>query len=158
MAKIYRGTSIIEVVIAAALISISVIAALSLSNHSQKQNTYARDLAEASKYLAEASDWLRTERDELGWATIADKVETDVAVGDSTYCLNTLPSSISLDFTTLPASSCDPSEFILGTVFQREITLDPPVPNSGVLKATIAVRWLEKVEREATLEMELTQW
>ena len=43
-AKLPKGTSIIEIVIAAALISVAVIAALSLSNNSQKQNTYARFL------------------------------------------------------------------------------------------------------------------
>ena len=159
MAKRYHGTSIIEVVIAAALISISVIAALSLSNHSQKQNTYARDLAEASKYLAEGSDWLRSERDELGWATIASKVASDVSEGVSTYCLNTLPNTQSqTDFTDISAGSCDPSGYITETIFQREVTIAPPEVGSDILKATILVKWIEKEERQATLDVELTQW
>lgn len=159
MFKIYRGTSIIEVVIAAALISISVIAALSLANHSQKQNTYARDLAEASKYIAEGADWLRTERDELGWATMAAKVEEDDAVGDTSYCLNSLPTSQEqTDFTNLTPSSCDPTDFIPGTIFQRQVVIDPPAAGSGILKATIVVTWSDNIAREATLEMELTQW
>lgn len=159
MTKISRGTSIIEVVIAAALISVTVISALSLSNHSQKQNTYARGLAEASKYTAEAADWLRTERSELGWATIAAKVEDDDAVGDSIYCLNVLPSTLNeTDFTDLIASTCEESSFIPGTIFQREIRLTPPAPGSSILQATIVVTWVEKEARQSSLDVELTQW
>lgn len=159
MTKFPRGTSIIEVVIAAALISISVISALSLSNQSQKQNIYARDLAEASKYLAEGSDWLRAQRDELGWATIAAKVETDAGAGESIYCLNSLTSSQSqTDFTSIAASSCDPSAYISDTIFQREVIFDSSALGSDILKATIVVKWIEKEERQATLDVELTQW
>jgi Tfp pilus assembly protein PilV len=159
MIKTYRGTSIIEIVIAAALISMSVIAALSLSNHSQKQNTYARDLAEASKYTTEVADWLRTQRSELGWATMAAKVEEDNISGDSIYCLNSLPSTLTAtDFTTLAATTCDDTDFIPGTIFQREIFIDPSGIVSGILKATIVVDWIEKEERHASLEVELTQW
>lgn len=159
MTKISRGTSIIEVVIAAALISVTIISALSLSNHSQKQNTYARDLAEASKYTAEAADWLRTERSELGWATMAAKVESDDAVGDSIYCLSSLPSALNeTDFTTLAANTCAETDFIPGTIFQREIRINPPAPGSSILQATIVVTWVEKETRQASLEVELTQW
>lgn len=159
MTKIYRGTSIIEIVIAAALISISVIAALSLANHSQKQNTYARDLAEASKYLAEGADWLRTQRSQLGWATIAAKVEDDGALSDTTYCLNTLPGpTSSTDFTDLTPSPCAQGDIISGTIFHREIVINPPNTTAGILKATLRVKWVEKDEHQASLEVELTQW
>lgn len=159
MPKLYQGTSIIEVVIAAALISISVIAALSLSNHSQKQTTYSKDLAEASKYLSEGADWLRAERSELGWATVAAKVESDNSSGQTTYCLNTLPGADTLtDFTDLIPSVCNPGTVISGTIFQREIIVNPPDLISGILKATLVVSWVEKDEHRASLDVELTQW
>jgi Tfp pilus assembly protein PilV len=142
--KTLRGTSIIEIVIAAALISMAIIAALSLTNHSQKQNIYARGLAEATKYTTQAADWIRTERNTLGWATIASKNEGD-------YCLNNFP----LDFTEIIPGSCDASDFISGTNFQRQITL---TKTASTVNIKIEVSWLEKIKRQATIEMELTKW
>jgi type II secretory pathway pseudopilin PulG len=82
------GTSIIEIIIATALIGMAIIAALSLTNHSQKQNTYARELAEASGYATQAADWIKTEKETLGWETINTQ-----AAGD--YCLSTIPADFS---------------------------------------------------------------
>jgi Tfp pilus assembly protein PilV len=146
MKKPHRGTSIIEIVVAAALISMAVIAALSLANHSQKQNSYARGLAEATKYTTQAADWIRTQRNTLGWATIAS-----VPANDTTYCLNALPA----EFTEIVAGSCDTSDYIPDTTFQRTITLNQ---NAGTIIVTIVVAWQENIPRQATIEMELTEW
>lgn len=147
--KILRATSIIEVVIAAALISVAIIAALSLSNSSQRQNSYARDLAEANKYATQLADWVRSQRDQVGYATLAAKNQNDT----SSYCLNTLPSTFSL---LGSPGSCDPNSFITGTQFQRVLTVDNTV--SGKVKATITVSWQDSNTRTAQIEMELTQW
>ncbi|EKD80483.1 MAG: hypothetical protein ACD_40C00076G0003 [uncultured bacterium] len=145
-----RGTSIIEIVIAAALISVAVIAALSLTNHSQKQNTSARGLAEATKYNTQATDWIRSQRDILGWATIAAKP-------NNTFCLNSLPS----DFNSLPTpGACGASSYITGTQYKRQITLTSSATDktNGIVKITIDVTWEEKLTRHVTTEMELTSW
>lgn len=139
-----RGTSIIEVVIATALISVSIIAALSLTNRSQKQNTYAKGLAEATKYTTQAADWIRTQRDTLGWATIASK-------DDDEYCLIDLPA----DFTSLVAGPCDDNAYIPNTIFKRKITI---TKIAETVKIVVTVYWTENVVRQATIEMELTQW
>ena len=54
--KILKGSSIIEVVIATALISIAILSALSLTNNSQKTNDSARNVEEANKYATQATD------------------------------------------------------------------------------------------------------
>jgi Tfp pilus assembly protein PilV len=154
-----QGTSIIEVVIAAALISVAIIAALSLANYSQKQNTYARDLAEATEYTTQAADWIRTQRDSLGWATIADKATTDDVGNLATYCLNSIPTAASTnDFTDIAGVSCVTGTYIQDTFFQREMLVDTSSVANGILKITIQVTWFEEVERQSTLEMELSQW
>lgn len=157
MIKLHKGTSIIEIVIAASLISIAVIAALSLSNNSQKQNIYARDLAEATKYASEASDWLRTERNDLGWATISSKIDSDGS--PSTYCLNSLPSrSSNEDFTNLVPSSCPEEDYLLNTTYQRELEIETTDLNTGIIRAKIIVSWIDQTPRQASIELELTQW
>ncbi len=149
------GTSIIEIVIAAALISMSIVAALSLTNRSQKQNTYAKTAEEASKYAYQAADWLRNERNNLGWATLANKSTTD---GDSSlYCLNSLPSN-GLDYESLVKGSCDDLSYIAGTTLKRELVVDTSSIASGILKYRITVSWLEQDIRTNTLEVELSSW
>ena len=144
--KLLRGTSIIEILIATTMISVAVIAALSLMNRSQSQNIYARDLSEATRYNTQAADWIRTQRDTLGFATIYAYAE------DATdYCLNSFPS----DFTYIVAESCG-TEYITGTVYQRKITMSKPDVNT--LKFIIIVSWQEKTTRQATIEMELNKW
>jgi Tfp pilus assembly protein PilW len=147
---IRRGTSIIEIVIAAALISVAIIAALSLTNHSQKQNNFARGLAEATKYNTQAADWLRSQRDILGWATIA-------ATPNNVFCLNSLPA----DFNSLPTpGACGAATYITGTRYQRQITLTSSAADkaNGIVKITIDVTWEEQLTRHTTTEMELTSW
>jgi Tfp pilus assembly protein PilV len=144
MKYVRRGSSIIEIVIAATLISIAVIAALSLTNQSQKQNTYARDLAEATKYASQAADWIRNERNNLGWATLN-------TVDDGIYCIDIFP----VDFLTMEAGACDDASFIENTQFQREILV---TKTTDTINVVITVSWVEQVERQAKIEMELTSW
>src|SRR5690242_14672897 len=88
-----QGQSIVEVVIATTLISIGIIAALSLSNYSAKQNTYSKALNDATTLNNQAADWLRSQKTQVGWATLVDKLETDSAGARSTYCLSSLPAA-----------------------------------------------------------------
>jgi Tfp pilus assembly protein PilV len=144
MTRFRKGTSIVEVVIAAALISVAIIAALSLTNQSQKQNTYARGLAEATKYASQASDWIRSERDNLGYTTL-------YTVDDGTYCINSFPA----DFTQMEADVCDDNSFITNTIYQREVVV---TKNADSINLIINVTWNETIPRQAKIEMEITSW
>ncbi|MBP9669992.1 hypothetical protein KBD75_01175 [Candidatus Woesebacteria bacterium] len=144
MIQIRRGTSIIEIVIAAALISISIIAALSLTNQSQKQNTYAKGLAEATKYANQAADWIRNERNNLGWATLN-------TIDNGSYCLSDFPS----DFTQIEAGECGATDYIPNTKFRRNVEINKTV---DTINLVITIIWTEQVERQAKIEMELTSW
>ena len=156
---IRRGTSIIEIVIAVALISVSILAALSLANRSQKQNTYAKGLAEATKYATQGADWIRTERDTIGWATISAKALAEDNSNIATYCLNTLPTSGSgTDFTSIAAGACNPNAHIASTLYTRTMTIDTSQSAQGFLKIILSVTWQEEVERSAKVELELAQW
>lgn len=157
--KFKRGTSIIEIVIAAALISVAIISALSLANYSQKQNSYARGLAEATKYTTQAQDWIRSQRESLGWATIAAKAVADDVANVATYCIQALPTTAGgTDFTDLTSGACQSTDYIAGTLYRRELKVDTTGQGSGVLKITVIVTWMEEIERQATVETELTQW
>lgn len=141
---IKKGTSIIEIVIAAALISVAIIAALSLTSQSQKQNNYARKLAEATKYATQLQDWIINERNDLGWTTLS-------SVDAGIYCLNDLPA----DFTQMESGSCDQASFIPNTVFRREIDLTKTIDTINIV---INLKWTQNIERNTSIEMELTSW
>jgi Tfp pilus assembly protein PilV len=157
MRKTRSGQSIVEVVIATTLISIGIIAALSLSNFSTKQNTYSKALNDATSYNNQVADWLRAQKTQLGWAAFTDKLTTDAGGGVATYCLMSLPSGAD-DFTALTAAPCNPTDFIDGTAYTRELQLDINNLADGRIPTTVITSWEEKVTRSATLNMELTQW
>ncbi|MFH1244697.1 MAG: hypothetical protein V1487_03990 [bacterium] len=143
-----NGQSIVETVVAAGLISVAVIAALSLATRSELQSTYAKNSTEATKYASQAGDWIRSQRNRLGWATIT-------ASSAGIYCLNILPT----DFYSLPSpGECNPEDYIPDTRFQRHLILDNSLVASGTVKISIKVSWQEKTIRQSTLELELTQW
>jgi Tfp pilus assembly protein PilV len=143
------GQSIVETVIAAALISVTIITALSLSVYSQKQSTYAKNLVEASKYAAQGADWLRAQRALLGW--------DGMAASSGTYCLNTIPTAPN-DFTSLSSGSCSPNTYIDSTIYTRQINVDNSRASSGSIKITVTVIWTDSTSHATSLEAELTKW
>lgn len=144
MIKRYKGTSIIEILVATAMISIAIIAALSLANRSQSQNIYARNLSEATGYATQAADWLRIQRDTFGFATI-----NNLSAGD--YCLSNFPT----DITLIQVDPCNDTDLI-NNVYKRQVNITKPDTTS--MKFIISVTWEEKTTRQATIEMELSQW
>jgi Tfp pilus assembly protein PilV len=144
-----KGQSIVETVIAAALISVAILAALSLSIYSQKQSTYAKNLAEATKYASQGADWLRSQRSLLGWTTMT--------TSSGVYCLNTIPVAPN-DFTSLSPGTCANNSYITGTSFVRQINVDTTNIVNGTLKITVSVTWQDTTTHSTSLETELTQW
>lgn len=157
MIKLKSGQSIVEVVIATTLISIGVVAALSLANYSTKQNIYSKSLNQATSYNSQVADWLRSQKTKIGWAAFIEKLQADSGGGTSTYCLASIPSGAS-DFTTLAAGNCDPTDYISNTLFIRELTVDISDVSAGLVRASVVTSWVEKTTRTATLTMELSQW
>lgn len=139
------GTSILEIVIATAMITVAVIAALSLTNKSQSQNSYSRKSSEASGYASQVIDWARAERETLGWASLN-------TIGAGVYCLNSLPAS----YLTMTAGACTPATYIPNTSFTRNLTISKP--SDTKIKLTISVTWLESTSREVQMESEIVQW
>jgi len=142
---IKKGTSILEVVIATAMISMAVIAALSLTSKSQSQNTYARRSTEASKYATQVADWLRGERDNLGFTELSENITA------GTYCLITLPT----DITNLPAAGdCDSTDLI-DNVFKRSLVLSK---NADTIIATVEINWEDTTTRSTIINVDLKKW
>lgn len=153
------GQSIVETTIAAGLIMVCFVAALSLLNYTIKQNTYARQLSVANKYAYQAADWLRAEKSLLGWTDFTAKLVTDAAGSNTvSYCLITLPAPTIAAFTTLAKGACSSTNYITGTTITRELTLNLASRASGIISGVITTSWQANDTRTTSLELELTQW
>lgn len=151
------GSSILEVVVATALISMGIIAALSLTNYSQKQSNYSKYFNEATTYNSQAADWLRSQKSQLGWPIFVNSLDLDTATSTLSYCLPSLPSD-SAQFIALSSSTCNSTDYIPLTSFRRQIDLDISDVALGIITATLTTKWEEKVTRTATLNLEIGRW
>lgn len=154
---IQRGNTIIEVLIAATLISVAILAALSLSSKTQKQSDFSRDLNLATVHNSASLDWLRTMRSQLGWASFVNELDLDTAGNSLIYCLNSLPSD-TVGFTALTASSgCTTSQVMTGTAFQRELQFTLSGNPYNQVDVTATTYW-EARARSISAETLLTDW
>ncbi|GAB4027062.1 MAG: hypothetical protein Fur0011_4230 [Candidatus Microgenomates bacterium] len=151
------GQSILELVIATTLISMGVIAALSLSNQSQKSSNYAKTLDSATAYNNQAADYLRNQKNQLGYATLAEMFTNNSSGGVAHYCLATLPTD-STSFLALKPGTCSDTDLIQGTSFMRDIEVDTSNSGVGTMPITITTSWYDSGIRRATLNMEISQW
>jgi Tfp pilus assembly protein PilV len=150
-----KGSSIIEVLIAATLISMGVLAALSLSSQNQKQTDSSRYLNTATFDNTQALDWLRNMRTQLGWADFVQAINNDKSGSDTKYCLNTLPADTA-GFTSLSYAATCGTSYIAGTTYQREMTISlDGTQTNAIVKVT--TWWLNRAH-SASSETTLSKW
>ncbi len=152
-----RGQSILEVVIATTLISMGVIAALSLTNQSQKSSNYAKTLDAATAYNNQLADYLRNQKSLLGYATIEEVFVAASSGGVATYCMDSIPAD-SASFLALNPGDCDDTDLIQGTTFKRQMEADVTDSGNGTIALTITTSWSDNTVRSAVLNMELSKW
>lgn len=151
------GQSILEVVIATTLISMGVIAALSLTNQSQKSSNFAKTLDAATAYNNQVADFLRNQKNQLGYATLTEKFVLDSSAGVATYCFASLPAD-SAAFLAINPGICSDTDLILGTIFKRDVSVDLSNSNSGIIPINITTSWYDSGARRAELNMEISKW
>lgn len=154
---IKRGQSILEVVIATTLISMGVIAALSLTNQSQKSSNYAKTLDAATAYNNQLADYLRNQKNQLGYATLEELFVGHSTGGVATYCIDSIPAD-SASFLAITPGICGDTDLIPNTSFKRQMDVDVSGSGSGSLTATITTSWSDNTVRSAVLNMELSKW
>lgn len=138
-----RGQTIIEVLVAAVIVS-TVLTAIAIGlTFSVKTTADSRYRAYATKYAQETLEVFRRERTNLGWESFA------VAVTSGVYCYNTLPASTQ-DFVARIPEECAAGQTIGDSIFTREADVTVTVDEVKVLSS---VKWsdgnrLKQVEVE----------
>ena len=127
-----KGQSLFEVLFSIAIISIILIALVSLVAGSVRNSDFSQNNALATKYVQEASEWIRQYRD-ADW----NEFKTRSGGGSgSTWCIDTLPYPPP---TWGLVSACTGT--IPGTPFTREMNLVDDTTDPDLVHVTIVASW-----------------
>ena len=130
-----RGSSLIEIIIATAVVGGILTAVATALTFSIKSTAEANYRSVATTKAQEAMEIFRRERTLLGWNDFYDAVN-----GDTYYCFNTLPDAGTL--ASVAEGRCNTSYTLqvagVGTNFKRDIVVST---GSDLVTVTVTVSW-----------------
>lgn len=125
-AKLNRsGQSLFELVVAVVVVGIILVALVGLVTKSISNATFSRNKTLATRYVQDAMEWMRVERD-TDWEIFRDRIP----VVTQTFCMQNL---------TWTAGECNLDDYISGTFFVREVVLTRE--NDNEVDAAVVVSW-----------------
>jgi|SRR3989344_2483630 len=158
MSKNNSGQTLLEMVMALAVVGIVLVALVSLSTRSLGNTTFSANKSRATRLTQEASEWIRAQRD-ADWANLSGRV---TAGGEQVYCLPNLvwPGG---------TGACDPNTQKVkdnsndDTEFVREVTLrgmdTDGAPGLDTVSVGVVTYWFDGVgTREARTTTLLSNW
>lgn len=152
--KSQRGQTLIEILIALAVVVLVLVAVVSRVVESVRNANFARNQLLATRFAQEGIEWTRSQRDRLGWFGFVSALDNDPV----TYCILDLFSNPLLE--DLTDGSC--AGTIPGTVFGREILIDYedlPSPELDYVDVRVTVSWQDQIgDHTSELSTRLSQW
>ncbi|HLE48584.1 MAG TPA: hypothetical protein VI819_00920 [Patescibacteria group bacterium] len=127
-----KGQSIFEVVIAIAIAAIVMTVIVSLSADSLSNSIYSKNKTLANRYTSETIEWLRWQRESMGWQSFSTQI-----TASANWCFATLALSASYRHTCVITNAADA---ISGTSYFRNVSVSN---TGGRLDVTINVSWRE---------------
>lgn len=112
------GVSLLEILFATAAVSLVLVAVLSTIISSLQNSRSSLEQAKATQYSREVLEWLRQERDSVGWTAFAESMP---ASGTQTYCLTALPGTVGALADTV--GTCDEDQKIANTIYTRSLAI-----------------------------------
>lgn len=151
------GQSIVEVLVATAVVGVVITAIASGLTLSVKNTAEAKYKTLATTMAQQALEVYRRERVVQGWESFRDALGAG-----GTYCLNTLPTN-STAFVNLATGACTQDVVIAGTGFRRSAEVVPSNldadPEPEQLQVTITMSWRDGArQRSVNIEQAFRQW
>ncbi|MBN1263268.1 MAG: hypothetical protein JW991_02835 [Candidatus Pacebacteria bacterium] len=138
------GQGLIEMVVVVGMLSIFIVGLIKALTISLKNTQFAKERSMSENYARQAAEWLVFQRDD-DWNNLQSRT-------GMIFCLNDLS-----DWPLL-AGSCGESDFISGTVYQREVALNEIVFNQEI-ESIVTVSWASpRGGEEFELKLNLTKW
>lgn len=141
------GQSLFEVVMALAILAVILTGIVSLTSKSVTTASFSKNKAQANRYASEAIEYLRAQKEFLGWPAF----QTAVTASGGVWCMN--------DLTFTVSGACDPanpSHNIGSSIFQRTLSTQENTDNIDV---TVTVSWTdEKGFHETKTVSSISDW
>lgn len=109
----HLGQSLLEVILALAILAVIITGIVSLTSTSVNTSTYSKNVSQANRYADEVIEYIRKEKEFRGWSDF----NSNITVSGGVWCMP--------DLALMTNEACDPLEttdFISGTIFQRTLT------------------------------------
>jgi Tfp pilus assembly protein PilV len=139
-----RGMLLTELLIALAIASMALLVVVGLSTRSVSDSGFFKHQTEANALAREGLEWVKVQRNQLGWGEVFGK-------SGATYCINDL---------TWAAAPC--SGYVGdGNVYTRTVTINEKLPSTtpARLVVGVVVTWKEgRKSFTSQLETELTNY
>ena len=132
--KLVKGQSLFEVMVTLMIVSLVITAVAGMALLSIKASNFSKNKTQATRYIQEANEWLRSQKDG-GWGVFLTKVSSlsvDLADGQRRICLQTINN-------WSQKSVCLDTDVITGTNLVRNVKFDTSVPNT--VTATVSIYW-----------------
>jgi len=146
--KLNSGQSLFELVLSFAVVTLIVVGIVSAATIAIRNAAYSRNKTLADRYLQEALEWLRSEK---------NKNYTDFQshTSISQWCLKSLDS----DWVWIGAI-CQPGQEITGTMMRRELTFSKFTKDGKeVIETKVVVYWTDAQGRhESSAVTDFTNW
>lgn len=129
---IFKGQSLFEVVLALAVSVIIIMAIVSLASKSVTTSTYSNNNSQAARYVGEAMEYMRKEKEFGSWNTL----KTAITAGSGQWCMT--------DLSLTNSHACNPfnsSDNIPNTIFQRTATASA---TASTINIDIGVTWFDE--------------
>ena len=144
------GFSIVEILIFTLLTSMVLIAMSYATLISVRNSQSSTNKTLSTRYIQQAQEWLRGQK-EIDWNVFANSLNV------ATYCINSLPDSISL----LPSQqgACTANNYGLVGRFKRELTITSVNLDETEITYTVKNYWRDGVNvQSAQVSSLLAQW
>lgn len=142
------GQSLMEVIIALAVTAIILTGIVSLTSKSVSTSTYSKNKSQANRHASEAMEYVRTQKEQLGWTDFKTLITTP---DPDVWCMKTL------EFTMSGVCPADDTGKITGTIFQR--TLEVKNVLSKTMDVEVKVVWSdEKGTHETYTISSISNW
>jgi hypothetical protein len=137
------GATIIEVVIATGVVAFVMTGVVAVLSVSLRTASLTKTKALGTKYTQEGLEYFRLQRNILGWESFSE----NFALGGNavTYCLAELDYSDEGGLASIPARTCNSSEYVdEDNIFQRTATVVRAIVGSqDTITITVSTRWTD---------------
>ncbi len=156
--KDQNGFSMIELLVAVGVVVLVLVAVSTGVSVSVRNTRFSSEKSVTVRYAQEAVEWLRNQRDILGWRAFYEALDNDNVGGSLKYCLQGLGDT-SQDFIDLlhDEFGCDQSQLI-DNVYAREadLVLDP---SGNEIEVSVSVSWDDgSGNKVTTVKSTLRDW